>query len=141
MGFFSRVIAVADFYDALARPRASHRLPYISEKILEIMLERSGKDFDPAIVKVFIHMIGVFPLGTLVLLNTNEMGIVARNQVDPEWIDRPKVRLIYYNDGEYRTGTVVDLREVDGGPGEFKRSIVKTLNPNEYNINVAEFLI
>src|SRR4030042_3755382 len=65
-----RIIAIADFYDALVRPRVYNRFPYISEKILGIMLERSGKDFDPALVKVFITMIRIFPLGTLVLLNT-----------------------------------------------------------------------
>jgi hypothetical protein len=36
---------------------------------------------------------------------------------------------------------VVDLREMDEANKDFKRSIVKTLDPNEYNINVAEFLI
>ena len=36
---------------------------------------------------------------------------------------------------------MVDLREMDEATGEFKRSIVKTLDPNEYNINVAEFFI
>jgi HD-GYP domain-containing protein (c-di-GMP phosphodiesterase class II) len=138
---FGRIVTIADFYDALVRQRVNHRFPYVSEKILGIILERSGKDFDPAIVKVFINMIGVFPLGTLALLNTNEMGIVAQTQEDTELIDRPKVCLVYYSDGEYRKGKVVDLREVDGVSGEFKRSIVKTLDPNEYNINVAEFLI
>ncbi len=138
---FGRIITIADFYDALVRPRVYNRFPYVSEKILGIMLERSGKDFDPAIVKVFINMIGIFPLGTLVLLNTNEMGIVIQIQEDPELIDRPKVCLIYYSDGEYRKGKVVDLREMDEGTGDFKRGIVKTLDPNEYNMNVAEFLI
>jgi hypothetical protein len=33
------------------------------------------------------------------------------------------------------------LRERDEATGDFKRSIVKTLDPNEYNINVAEFLM
>ncbi|HUL23551.1 MAG TPA: HD domain-containing phosphohydrolase [Thermodesulfobacteriota bacterium] len=138
---FGRIVAVADFYDALARPRAEHRFPYVSEKIVERMLERGGKDIDPAITKVFIHMIGVFPPGTLVLLNTNEMGVVTQAQEDTERIDRPKVCMIYYDDGEYRKERVVDLTEMDGGSGEFKRSIVKTLDPNEYNINVAEFFI
>jgi len=141
ISLFGRIVTVADFYDALVRPRVYHRFPYVSEKILEIMLERSGKDFDPAIVKVFINMIGIFPLGTLALLNTNEMGIVTQTQEDTELIDRPKVCLIYYRDGEYRKGKVVDLRETDGVSGGFKRSILKTLDPNEYNINVAEFLI
>ena len=138
---FGRIITIGDFYDALVRPRVYNRFPYVSEKILGIMLERSGKDFDPAIVKVFINMIGIFPLGTLVLLNTNEMGLVTQIQEDTELIDRPKVCLLFYSDGEYRKGKAVDLRETDEVSGDFKRSIVKTLDPNEYNINVAEFLI
>lgn len=141
ISLFGRIVTVADFYDALVRPRVYNRFPYVSEKILGIMLERSGKDFDPAIVKVFINMIGIFPLGTLVLLNTNEMGIVTKIQEDTEMIDRPKACLLYYGDGEYRKGKVVDLRERDEATGDFKRSIVKTLDPNEYNINVAEFLM
>jgi putative nucleotidyltransferase with HDIG domain len=138
---FGRIIAVADFYDTLVRPRGSNRFPYVSEKILGIMLERSGKDFDPALVKVFINMIGVFPLGTLVLLNTNEIGIVIQIQEDTELLDRPKVVLLYYSDGEYHKGEMVNLREVDEPTGEFKRSIVRTLDPNQYHINVSEFII
>jgi putative nucleotidyltransferase with HDIG domain len=138
---FGRIVTLADFYDALVRPRVYNRFPYVSEKILGIMLDRSGKDFDPALVKVFINMIGIFPLGTLVLLNTNEMGIVTQIQEDSELIDRPRVCLLYYGDGEYRKGRLVDLREMDEGTKDFKRSIVKTLDPNEYNMNVAEFLI
>jgi putative nucleotidyltransferase with HDIG domain len=141
ISLFGRIISVADFYDALLRPRAYNRFPYVSEKILGIMLERSGRDFDPAVVKVFINMIGIFPLGTLVLLNTNEMGIVTRIQEEAELIDRPKVCLLYYSDGKYQKGKMVDLREMDEATRNFKRSIVKTLNPNEYNINVAEFLM
>jgi putative nucleotidyltransferase with HDIG domain len=141
ISLFGKIIAIADFYDALVRPRVYNRFPYVSERILGIMLDRSGKDFDPALVKVFINMIGVFPLGTLVLLNTNEMGIVIQIQEDVELLNRPKVYLLYYSDGEYRKGKMVDLREMDETNKEFKWTIVKTLDPNEYNINVAEFLI
>jgi len=141
VSLFGRIVAIADFYDALVRPRVYNRYPFVSEKILGFMLERSGKDFDPALVKVFVNMLGVFPLGTLVLLNTNEMGIVAQVQEDTELIDHPKVWILSYSDGEYRKGRMVDLREMDETSGEFKRTIVKTLDPNEYNINVAEFLI
>jgi putative nucleotidyltransferase with HDIG domain len=138
---FGKIVAIADFYDVLVRPRGDRRFPYVSEKILGIMLERSGKDFDPALVKVFINMIGVFPLGTLALLNTNEMGIVVHIQEDSELIDRPKVMLLQYSDGEYQKGEVVDLRELDEKTGEFKRTIVKTLDPNDYHINIGEYLI
>ncbi|MGQ9647400.1 MAG: HD-GYP domain-containing protein [Thermodesulfobacteriota bacterium] len=139
LSLFGRIITLADFYDALVRPRAYNRYPYVSEKILGFMLERSGKDFDPALVKIFINMLGIFPLGTLVLLDSNEMGIVVEASEDSEMIDRPKVCLLYYGDGDYQRGEVVDLREVDEGSGAFKRTIVKTLDPNDYNIHVAEF--
>jgi HD-GYP domain-containing protein (c-di-GMP phosphodiesterase class II) len=138
---FGRIVALADFFDALIRPRIYRRYPYVSEKILGFMLERAGKDFDPSLVKIFINMIGVFPLGTLALLNTNEMGIVVQTSEDPELIDRPKVCLLTYRDGEYRKGKVVDLKETEEKTGTYKRSILRTLDPNEYNINVAEFLI
>jgi putative nucleotidyltransferase with HDIG domain len=136
-----KIIALADFYDALVRPRVYRKFPYVSEKILGLMLERAGKDFDPALVKVFINMIGIFPIGTLVLLNTNEMGIVLKTQEDPDLIGRPQVCLLQYSDGEYRKGKTVDLREMDDESKAFKRSIVKTLDPNDYNLNVAELLI
>ena len=138
---FSRIITLSDFFDALVRPRVYNRFPFVSEKILGFMLERSGKDFDPTLVKVFINMIGVFPLGTLVLLNTNEMGVVVQTQEDAELLDRPKVCLLSYSDGEYRKGKIIDLREIDEATKEYKWTIVKTLDPNEYNINVAEFFI
>jgi len=138
---FGRITSLVDVYDALIRPRVYRRFPYVSEKILGLMLEKAGKDFDPALVKVFINMIGIFPLGTLVLLNTNEIGIVVQIQEEPELIERPKVCLLYYSDGEYRKGKLVDLRELDEETGTYTRSIVKTIDPNEYNIHVAEFLI
>jgi len=138
---FGKIIAIADFYDALVRPRIYRQYPYVSEKILGLMLDRAGRDFDPALVKVFINMIGIYPLGTLALLSTNEIGIVVQTQEDPEMIDRPKICLLQYSDGEYRKGGAVDLREMDEGMRSFKRSIVRTLDPNEYNIHVAEFLI
>jgi putative nucleotidyltransferase with HDIG domain len=138
---FGRIIALADFYDALVRPRVYNRFPFLSEKILGFMLQQRGKDFDPALVKIFVNMLGIFPLGTLTLLNTNEMGIVVQISEETDLIDRPKVCLLYYNDGEYRKGEVVDLREVDEGSRTHKRTIIKTLDPNEYNINVAEYLM
>jgi putative nucleotidyltransferase with HDIG domain len=141
LSLFGKIIALADFYDALVRPRIYRKVPYVSEKILGFMLEHAGKDFDPILVKVFINMVGVFPLGTLVLLNTNEMGIVVKTQEDPDFADHPGVCLLSYSDGEYRKGQEIDLKEMDPNTGVFKRTIVRTLDPNEYNLNIAEFLI
>jgi HD-GYP domain-containing protein (c-di-GMP phosphodiesterase class II) len=141
LSLFGRIIALSDVYDALASSRGRDRFPYVSEKIPGIMLERIGKDFDPVLTKVFINTIGVFPLGTLVLLDTREMGVVTHVQEDAERIDRPGINLLCYSGGEYRKGKALDLWEIDEKTGGFKWNIIKTLNPNEYNINVAEYFI
>ena len=117
---FGRIVALADFFDALIRPRVYRRFPYVSEKILGFMLERAGKDFDPSLVKIFINMVGIFPLGTLALLNTNEMGIVVQNQEDAELIGRPKICLLTYGDGEYRREKSWTLRKLMRVPERIK---------------------
>ncbi len=136
-----RIITLSDFYDALGRPRVYNRFPYVSEKILGLMIERSGKDFDPILVKVFVNMVGIYPIGALVLLDTNEMGIVVQIQEESDFIDRPKILLLHYEDGHYQKGKLVDLMEKEETTGRYKRSVVRTLDPNEYGIHVAEYLI
>lgn len=72
---FARVLAVADTYQALVSPRPYRKryLPYRAlEEILALTRE---KVYDPAIVKVFVSALGLFPVGSWVRLNT---GFVAR---------------------------------------------------------------
>ncbi|MBI4496234.1 MAG: HD domain-containing protein [Deltaproteobacteria bacterium] len=138
---FGKIITVLDFYDALVRPRVYRRFPYVSEKILGFMMERARKDFDPALVKVFINMIGIYPVGTLVSLDTQEIGIVLKTQEDPELLDRPLICLLRRQEEGFQKGEVVDLKEIDEATRRFKRTIVQTLDPNDYNLHVGEFLI
>jgi HD-GYP domain-containing protein (c-di-GMP phosphodiesterase class II) len=138
---FSRIITIADCFDALGRPRVYRKHPYVSEKILGMMLERSGKDFDPLLVKVFINMIGIYPLGSLVRLSTEEMGVVVQVPQDSQMLHRPKVLLLNYADGQYTRDATVDLAERDDVTQEFTRTILRTLDPNDYHINVAEYFL
>ena len=48
------------------------------------MLEGSGTDFDPILLKVFAKMMGTYPVGTLLQFDTGEMGLVADYSVDSE---------------------------------------------------------
>jgi HD-GYP domain-containing protein (c-di-GMP phosphodiesterase class II) len=141
MSLFSRIIAIADCYDALGRPRVYRRVPYISEKIIGLMLQRRGVDFDPLLVKVFVNMVGVFPVGSMVLLNTNELGVVVKIPGEAAHLLRPHIQLLQYANGELQKGDIIDLTEVDEATGRYKRSIMETLNPNNYNFRVDEFFI
>jgi hypothetical protein len=85
-------------------------------------------------------MIGFYPIGTLVALGNGEMGIVVAPNKDVELFDRPKVLRIHFQDGEYRGRGVADLAEMDDKTGKYRSTIAKPLDPNEYQLNVAELL-
>ncbi len=135
-----RIIQIADAYDAITTPRIYRRVPTIPEQALAIMLREKGSHFDPILLKIFIGLIGVYPIGSLVLLNDREIGLVFKANPDPRWADRPQVLLVERNDkGNERKG-VVDLAETDEN-GHFKRNIIMTLDPNKYHIDIAKFFL
>jgi len=140
--FFSSIIAITDQYDAMTSSRVYSRVPLSPERALSTLLGKSGTQLDPSLLKVFINMIGIYPIGSLTVLNTNEMGLVFENNINPDLINRPRVLIISNSAGERLPdkNTAVDLTEKDEH-GNYKRSIIKTLDPNQYGINLAEYLL
>jgi hypothetical protein len=109
------------------------------DKALSIMMERAGTQLDPILFKFFINMIGVFPIGTLVLLDTKELGLVYGGNT--MFQDRPRVLIIIDSTGNRVQGHVVDLSEKAAGGARYLRTIVKTMDPNKYRINLAEYML
>ncbi len=136
--FYSRIVTIADHYDAMTSARVYARTPLKPDKALSVMVDRAGSMIDPILLKVFINMVGVYPIGTLVFLNSKEMGLV--HETNPLHSDRPRVLVIVNSQGQKVEGYVVDLEEKDE-KGKFIKSIYKTLDPNKYNINLAEYLL
>jgi putative nucleotidyltransferase with HDIG domain len=138
LDFFSRIISLADQYDAMTSSRVYSRVPLAPDKALSIMMERAGGQLDPLLIKFFINMVGVFPIGTMVMLNTKELGLVYEsNQL---FGSRPRVLVIIDKEGNRIKGTVVDLIEKDE-KGDYQRTIIRTMDPNKYKISLAEYLL
>jgi hypothetical protein len=138
LDFFSRIISLADQYDAMTSSRVYSRIPMAPDKALSIMMERAGSQLDPLLFKFFTNMVGVFPIGTLVMLNTKELGLVYEsNQL---FAARPRVMIIIDSKGGRVKGYIVDLTEKDD-KDEYIRTITKTMDPNKYKINLAEYLL
>ena len=136
---FGKIIKIADCYDAMTTPRAYRKKSYRPEQALAIMV-REKNGFDPILLKVFIGIMGIYPIGSLVLLDTNEMGVVFETNPDPQYINRPKVILISQSEGRRRIGPAANLAEIDGEKG-YKRSIVKALDPKKYHVNIVEHFL
>lgn len=138
LDFYSRIVSLADQYDAMTSSRVYSRIPMAPDKALSVMMERSGTQLDPLLFKFFINMIGVYPIGTLVLLDTRELGLVYG--ANPVFQDRPRVLIIVDSNGQRVSGPIVDLTE-KGEDGKYLRTIIKTMDPNKYKINLAEYLL
>jgi HD-GYP domain-containing protein (c-di-GMP phosphodiesterase class II) len=138
LDFYSRIVSLVDQYDAMTSSRVYSRIPLSPDKALSIMMERANTQLDPLLFKFFINMVGVFPIGTLVMLDSREMGLVYESDI--VFADRPRVLIIIDKKGDRVNGPVVSLTEKDGN-GRYYRSIVKTLDPNKYKINLAEYLL
>jgi hypothetical protein len=118
--------------------RVYARTPMAPDKALSLMMERSGTQLDPLLCKFFINMVGIYPIGTLVMLDSKELGLVTEsNQIFP---GRPRVLLIFDNKGNRTEGQIVDLAEKDD-QDKYIRSITSTMDPNKYKINLAEYLL
>ena len=109
LDFYSKIISLADQYDGMTSARVYSRIPMPPDRALSLMMERAGTQLDPILFKFFINMIGVFPVGTLVMLDTRELGLVY--QSDTVFLDRPKVMVIINGKGERMDKYVVDLTE------------------------------
>jgi putative nucleotidyltransferase with HDIG domain len=138
LDFYSKIVSLADQYDAMTAARVYSRIPMPPDRALSLMMERAGAQLDPILFKFFINMIGVFPIGSLVMLDTRELGLVY--QSNTAFLDRPKVLVIINSKGERGEGYIVDLTEKTPD-GKFLRTIVKTMDPNKYRINLAEYLL
>jgi hypothetical protein len=106
-----------------------------------MMLEKSGVEFEPRLLRIFANMVGIYPIGSLVALDTGEIGIVTETHPDTAFLLRPKVKLITDNSGNKLFGETVGLTEKIPGTRDYKRSIVKPLDPHLYNVQVADYIL
>ena len=75
-GELLRIVAVADGYDAATSRRSYQTVPYTPAQVMLEMRDNPRRGMDPVIVKAFINLTGIYPVGTLVVLDTFELGIV-----------------------------------------------------------------
>jgi HD-GYP domain-containing protein (c-di-GMP phosphodiesterase class II) len=133
---FSQIIALADAYEALTAARVYYSVQMPPDNAIRILLTKSGTAFNPILVKAFVNMIGIFPIGTLLKLDTGEIGLVVHQTRD---LMRPRVLLLNRFDGsEKESGVEASLLETIGGT--YKRSIHGTIDPSSANMDVKKYL-
>jgi putative nucleotidyltransferase with HDIG domain len=90
------LVSIADVFDALRTNRA-YRESLPSARVRAMLAAQSGTAFEPTLLRRFITLMGIFPVGTLVRLQTGEIAVVIdEHPTDPF---RPLVRVVCDSDG------------------------------------------
>ncbi|HUP20624.1 MAG TPA: HD domain-containing phosphohydrolase, partial [Gemmatimonadota bacterium] len=111
LNFYSRIVSICDSFDAGTTPRVYQTDPVTPPEMLEILMRWKGIRYDPILLKAFISLIGIYPPGTLVLLDSMEMAVVTA--AGTEDVSRPRARLVTDLMGNRIQGPVVSLSERD----------------------------
>jgi HD-GYP domain-containing protein (c-di-GMP phosphodiesterase class II) len=135
-----RILTIADCYDAMTSARVYRREPLSPDKVLKIMFAKSGQSFDPVLLKLFVNCVGIIPIGSLVLLDTNELAVVMRPNPDRYLAQRPLVQLITDTAGNPVEGLEADLTEMDT-EGRYRRSIVRLVDHTEYRFDTSRYFL
>lgn len=135
-----RILTIADCYDAMTSSRVYRRQPLPPEKVLKMMLAKTGQAFDPLLLKLFVNCIGIIPIGSLVLLDTNELAVVLRPNPNSEAGHRPWVKVIGDAQGNPIEGPELDLSEKDAD-GLYPHSIVQLVDNTEYRFDTSRYFV
>ncbi|MDH5485895.1 MAG: HD-GYP domain-containing protein [Gammaproteobacteria bacterium] len=137
IGLYGMIGGIVDCYDAISSDRAYHT-GMSAHAALKKMYEWRHRDFHPGLVEQFIQCMGIYPIGSVVELNTGEIGVVVTmNRVRRL---KPRVALVLQPDFDpVQCSTTVDLKDYktrDGRPCEIDR----VLEPGIYGINPVNYL-
>ncbi|MFQ6046186.1 MAG: HD-GYP domain-containing protein, partial [Gemmatimonadales bacterium] len=141
LSVYSKIIACADAFDAATSRRVYKTVAIQPDEVLKELWENPRRGQDPVIVKAFINLIGVYPVGTCVILDSYEIGLVHAPNPDGSMLHRPLVRIVSTPDGGImRPGRVVDLATTNAD-GSFKRTIIKVTDPDKYGIKPSDYFV
>jgi HD-GYP domain-containing protein (c-di-GMP phosphodiesterase class II) len=131
---FAQIVAICDTFNAMTSGRVYHKRRMSGDEVITNMVNRAGKDFNPLLLKVFINVIGVFPVGSVVRLNNDEVAIVSRN--NPDNLESPEVKIIADRDGLKDEIKIIDLSKesTDG------IKIKSVIDGDKYNIDPANYI-
>ncbi len=127
---------IADVYDAMRSQRA-YQEAFPTERILAVLKRNDGSQFDQHLVRRFVQLVGIYPAGNLVRLDTGEVAVVLKAYAADPY--RPRVRVVVGAD-LVRVDRPWDIDLWEAVPGGGPSSIVAPLDPAEYDIDPLALL-
>src|SRR6185369_12172024 len=131
------IVSIADVFDAL-RSNRTYREGMATVRIRSIMGEQGNPAFNQVLLKRFVNLMGLFPIGTLVRLNTEELAVVtAEHPTDPF---RPQVKIVMNKGGEEIEAPVLANTWERYDRGEYSYVVIEAIEPESGDIDPLKFL-
>ena len=129
---YGRMIAICDIFDALTATRV-YKKGFAHGKAFAILRELAKQNqLDTQLVDHFIKCVGVFPVGSLVQLESNKLALVKeRNEKDPI---NPQVQSFY----SVKLSHFLDKQEIDLSQSD--DCIVKGVRAEEFDLNMTQII-
>jgi len=124
--------SIADVYDAM-RSQRYYQKAFPTDRILAVLKRNDGTQFDQHLVRRFVQLIGIYPAGNLVRLNTGEVAVVMNVYAPDPY--RPHVRVLIDREGRrIDLPYEINLWEPSEDP-QRPASIVAPLDPINYEFD------
>ena len=124
--------SIADVYDAM-RSQRSYQQAFPTERILEVLKRNDGKQFDQHLVRRFVQLIGIYPVGSIVRLDTGEVGVVLTRLCAGSV---PAARARAHRPRGRAARAAVRAQSVgDGRQSAAPKAIVAPLDPADYSFD------
>ena len=124
--------SIADVYDAM-RSQRHYQKAFPTDRILAVLKRNDGTQFDQHLVRRFVQLIGIYPVGNLVRLNTGDVAVVMNVYAPDPY--RPHVRVLIDRDGKrIELPYELNLWEASEDP-QRPASIVAPLDPAGYQFD------
>jgi putative nucleotidyltransferase with HDIG domain len=131
------IVSIADVFDAL-RSNRPYRQGLATDRIRAIMDEHDNPAFNQKLLKRFVNIMGLYPIGTLVTLNTDEIGVItAEHPSDPF---RPQVKIIFSPRGEQLEEPFLANTWERDSRGDYPRAVVEPVDPDSVQIDPLTLL-
>ena len=130
-----RIVAIADVYDDVTSNRIYHEgIP--GHAGLNMMFHWAPRDFGEDLMQEFIRCVGIYPIGSLVELNTGALGIVMSTNTASRL--KPVVMLLRDREGrEYERRPLLNLAAPAAQDRQFDWRIKRVVDCKEYGIDIS----
>jgi len=136
---YSKMVTIVDVYDAITSKRVYHEEVSPYNAINRIYSEKDGS-FDRQLVEQFIKYMGVYPIGSLVELNTGQVGVVSAFN-EKRHLYPTVLLLLDENKKPYQQQKIINLASASWDNDSKRPRVAKVVDPNSFDLEISSIFL